>query len=300
MHRRPGSKTKFLTKSLGLAVLYEDKDLLVVDKPAGLLTVATVREKVRTAHSLLTDYILRGCGRSQKRLYVVHRLDRDTSGALIFAKSEEAMFRLKANWKKTEKKYLAVAHGRFEQSSGTISTYLAEDDDLFVYSTPDSTKGRLSHTVYTVLRETKGLSMLEITLLTGRKNQIRVHLAGIGHPIVGDIKYGYEDDQHPRMALHARSISFKHPFSNKQLSFESEIPAFFAALVGRIDQGYEAKETVQSLHPAPMSATARMQGVQSTTTRNIRGQAPFRVRNTKSAQSSNPNRAKRKNNEKDR
>ncbi len=234
MRRRTSSNARFASK--GLAVLYEDKDILVVDKPAGLLTVATEREKSRTAHSLLTDYIRKGCGRSQKRLFVVHRLDRDTSGVLIFAKSEEAMLRLKDQWKQTEKKYLAVVHGKCEKGSETITTYLAEDNFYNVYSTSDSTKGRLSQTAYKVLRMIKGFSLLEVTLLTGRKNQIRVHLAGIGHPIVGDTKYGKEDESQPRMALHARSISFKHPFSGERLTFESEVPAFFAALVGRIDR----------------------------------------------------------------
>ncbi len=237
MRNSQRSNKRYLTG--GLLVLYEDKDLLVVDKPAGLLTVATEREKSRTAHSLLTEYIREGCGRSRKRLFVVHRLDRDTSGTLIFAKSEAAMFRLKAGWKQTEKKYLAVAHGRFEKDSGTISTYLAEDRNYNVYSTTDSTKGRLSHTVYKVLREKRGLTLLEVSLLTGRKNQIRVHLAGIGHPIVGDEKYGKEDESQPRMALHARSISFKHPVSGKQLTFESEIPDFFSKLVGSVDQKNE-------------------------------------------------------------
>lgn len=233
MRRRSSSGVRSL--SHGLVVLYEDKDLLVVDKPAGLLAVATEREKDRTAHSLLTDYIRTGCGRSRKRLFIVHRLDRDTSGALIYAKSEEAMLRLKDRWKENEKKYLAIVHGAPEKSSGTISTYLAEDRDYNVYSTTDTEKGRLSHTEYKVLKTVKGLSLLEIYLLTGRKNQIRVHLAGIGHPIVGDTKYGKEDG-HARMALHARSISFKHPFSNKQLFFEAEVPRFFTALMGRIDQ----------------------------------------------------------------
>ncbi len=222
--------------SHGLVILYEDKDLLVVDKPAGLLAVATERERDRTAHSLLTDYIRTGCGRSRKRLFIVHRLDRDTSGTLIYAKSEEAMLRLKERWKENEKRYLAIVHGAPEKSSGTIYTYLAEDRDYNVYSTTDSEKGRLSHTEYKVLKVTKGLSLLEVYLLTGRKNQIRVHLAGIGHPIVGDIKYGKEDGQ-PRMALHSRSISFRHPMNNKQLFFESEVPQFFVAMVGRIDQG---------------------------------------------------------------
>ena len=146
------------------------------------------------------------------------------------------MLRLKAGWKQTEKKYLAVVHGKCEKSSDTITSYLAEDKEYNVYSTADSTQGRLSHTAYTVLRVTKGVSLLEVALLTGRKNQIRVHLAGIGHPIVGDTKYGKEDESQPRMALHARSISFKHPFSGKQLTFESEVPAFFTTLVGRFDQ----------------------------------------------------------------
>jgi len=233
MRKRATSSAKSMLK--GLAILYEDKDILVVDKPAGLLTVATEREKSRTAHSILTDYIRIGCGRSRKRLFVVHRLDRDTSGTLIFAKSEEAKLRLQDQWKQTEKKYLAIVHGKCEKSSGTITTYLAEDKAYKVYSTSDSTKGKLSQTAYKVLRMIKGYSMLEVTLLTGRKNQIRVHLAGIGHPIVGDMKYGKVDEPLSRMALHARLICFKHPFSGKQLTFESRIPVFFTTLVGRID-----------------------------------------------------------------
>lgn len=161
---------------------------------------------------------------------------------LIFAKSEEAKFRLQDRWKETEKKYLAIVHGKCEQSAGTITSYLAEDKGYNVYSTSDSTKGKLARTVYKVLRETKNFSLLEVTLLTGRKNQIRVHLAGEGHPIVGDTKYGNEDDQQPRMALHARSISFKHPFSGKQLAFKSEAPEFFAKLAGPIDDENGNKE----------------------------------------------------------
>jgi RluA family pseudouridine synthase len=249
MRKRPASSARSVSK--GLVVLYEDKDILVVDKPAGLLAVATERERSRTAHSLLTEYIRKGCGRSQKRIFVVHRLDRDTSGTLIFAKSEEAMLRLKARWKQTEKKYLAVVHGTCEKSEDTITSYLAEDKAYNVYSTSDSTRGRLSQTAYKVLKVTKGFSLLEVSLITGRKNQIRVHLAGIGHPIVGDTKYGKGDESQPRMALHARSISFKHPFSNKQLRFESEVPVFFTALVGRIDR--ESGPTRPSAEPMKSS-----------------------------------------------
>ncbi|HEY6010878.1 MAG TPA: RNA pseudouridine synthase, partial [Nitrospirota bacterium] len=181
-----------------------------------------------------TEYIRKGCGRCRKQLFVVHRLDRDTSGVLIFAKSEETMERLKARWKDTEKKYLAIVHGSLEKKTDTITSYLAEDEDYIVYSTKDSTKGKLAQTVYRVLKEQKGLSLLEVTLLTGRKNQIRVHMAGIGHPIAGDTKYGKENDRLPRMALHARSISFEHPFSGKRLSFESEVPELFIKLFGRL------------------------------------------------------------------
>jgi 23S rRNA pseudouridine1911/1915/1917 synthase len=233
MRKRSMSRKTFL--SHGLVVLFEDKDILVVDKPTGLLTVATEMEKARTAHFILTDYIRRGCGRSQKPLFLVHRLDRDTSGVLLFAKSEEAMLRLKAHWKQTEKKYLAVVHGKLEKRSDTISSFLEEDKAYTMRSTPDNTKGKLSRTTYNVLKEKKGFSLLEVILLTGRKNQIRVHLASIGHPVVGDTKYGNTDEVYERLALHARSIAFKHPFSGKQLAFEAEIPSFFAILMGRMD-----------------------------------------------------------------
>ena len=163
------------------------------------------------------------------------------------------MLRLKAQWKQTEKKYLAVVHGKCEKGSETITTYLSEDKDYNVYSTTDSTKGKLSQTAYKVLRVTKRFSLLEVVLLTGRKNQIRVHLAGIGHPIVGDTKYGYEDERQPRMALHARSISFKHPFSGMQLTFASEVPVFFTTLVGRIDR--ESALTRPTTSPVKSSQT---------------------------------------------
>jgi RluA family pseudouridine synthase len=233
MRKRSATNTRFLPK--GLLILYEDKDILVVDKPTGLLTVATEHEKERTAHFVLTDYIRKGCGRSRKLLYVVHRLDRDTSGTLIFAKSEEAKFRLQDQWKQTEKIYLAVVHGTCEKSSGTITSYLAEDRDYNMYATLDSTKGKLAQTAYKVLREKKGFTLLEVALMTGRKNQIRVHLADMGHPIVGDTKYGRGVKSECRLALHARSISFRHPFSGRVLSFEAEVPEIFNALVGRVD-----------------------------------------------------------------
>jgi RluA family pseudouridine synthase len=216
----------------GLTIIYEDTDILVVDKPAGLLTISTEKEKSRTAYFALTDYVRKGYARSKKRLFVVHRLDRDTSGILIFAKNMEAKLHLQQHWDNTKKEYLAIIHGMCEKPSGTISTYLLENKAHRVYSTPDSKRGKLAHTAYRVLKEMKGCSLLQIELLTGRKHQIRVHLADIGHPIVGDQKYGKGDEAHKRLALHALSISFTHPHTRKQLTFETKVPAFFQRFFG--------------------------------------------------------------------
>ena len=231
-HSRPGAKRL----ARGIAILYEDRDILVVDKPAGLLTIATDREKSRTAYFILTDYVRKGYSKSRNRIFIVHRLDRETSGVVVFAKNADAKFSLQDQWKTTEKKYLAVVHGHCDRESGTITTHLAENKAHFVYSTSDPKIGKLSHTAYKVVKEAKGFTLLDIWLLTGRKHQIRVHLAGIGHAVVGDQKYGREDRDHPLLALHARSISFKHPFSGKQVAFEAEVPAYFRQLVGNVDQ----------------------------------------------------------------
>jgi RluA family pseudouridine synthase len=216
----------------GLVLLYEDQDILVVDKPAGLLTVGTDSDKSCTAYAALTDYVRKGCARARNRVFIVHRLDRDTSGVLVFAKTEAAKFRLQEHWPEIEKKYLAVVHGRCRKQSDTISTYLAENKAHVVYSTSDPKLGKLSHTGYKVLRQTKDFALLEVELLTGRKNQIRVHLAGIGHPIVGDRKYGRAEDPWARLALHARMISFRHPVNGKPLVFSAETPSHFYKLVG--------------------------------------------------------------------
>jgi len=207
----------------------------VVDKPAGLLTMGTDRDKTRTAYFFLTDYVRKGYSKSRNRIFIVHRLDRETSGIVIFAKNVEAKFRLQDRWKETEKKYLAVVHGRCAEKSATITTYLAENKAHIVYSTSDRTKGKLSSTRFRVLKQTKDFALLEIDLSTGRKHQIRVHLAGIGHPVVGDRKYGEGDGDYPRLALHARSISFKHPFSGEHVVVETIVPAYFDRLVGKVD-----------------------------------------------------------------
>ena len=233
MHKRSTSSHKFLPH--GLLILHEDRDVLVVDKPAGLLTMGTDSAKTRTAYFYLTDYVRKGYSKSRNRIFIVHRLDRETSGVVIFAKNIEAKVRLQDQWKDTEKKYLAVVHGQCAKMSGTITTYLAENKAHIVYSTSDRTKGKLSTTGYKVLKQTKDSALLELDLLTGRKHQIRVHLAGIGHAVVGDRKYGKDDCDHRRLALHARSISFKHPFSGQQLTFESPVPVYFNQLVGKVE-----------------------------------------------------------------
>jgi RluA family pseudouridine synthase len=221
-------------------LLFEDRDILVVDKPSGLLTIGTDSDRSRTAYFVLTDYVRNGCTRSRNRVFIVHRLDRETSGVLVFAKSEEAKFRLQEQWHETEKKYLAIVHGKCKKLAGTITTYLAENKAHNVYSTADPTKGKLSHTAYRVLKQTKEFALLEVDLLTGRKNQIRVHLAGIGHPIVGDGKYGRGNDSHTHLALHARTISIKHPFDGKQHIFSAKVPGYFCKLVGAIPERNEA------------------------------------------------------------
>lgn len=232
MHTRTSS-TKHGPK--GVTLLYEDADLLVVDKPCGLLTMGTERDKSRTVHSILNDYVRKGNPKSRNRAYIVHRLDRDTSGVLLFAKTEQAKHFLQCDWDNTTKIYLTVVSGHLDPPQGTISSYLTENAAFTVYSTPDPGKGKLSQTAYRLVKESKGLSLLRIHLLTGRKHQIRVHLAEKGHPVLGDRKYGRGHAACPNLALHACSISFTHPVSGVPLSFQTAIPGLFTRLVGSFE-----------------------------------------------------------------
>jgi RluA family pseudouridine synthase len=225
------ASAKFRRLPRGLEILYEDSDIIVVDKPAGLLTVKTLTDKTRTVQYILNDYIRKGNFRSQKIIFPVHRLDQWTSGVLIFAKSREIKSALQDQWKAVEKKYIAVVHGTLAKKQDIITSYLAENKAFVVYSTTDAKKGKLSKTAYKVIKESADFSLVEITLLTGRKNQIRVHFYDLGHPIAGDRKYGDPKDNCKRLALHAKSISFKHPATNKQLTFTAKPPAFFTSLM---------------------------------------------------------------------
>lgn len=219
----------------GLTIVYEDRDVIVVEKPCGLLSVGTDRDKSRTVHTILNDYVRKGDPRSRNRVYIVHRLDRDTSGLLILARSEPAKLFLQEHWQETEKHYLTVVHGTLKPSEGTISSHLAENSAHRVYSTSDAASGKLSQTGYRVLKEAKGFSLLDIHLLTGRKHQIRVHMSENGHPVVGDRIYGKRNDACGTLALHARTISFTHPVNGKRLDFTTGIPDIFTRLIGKIE-----------------------------------------------------------------
>ncbi len=218
-------------KMRGLEIIHEDRDLIIINKEPGLLTMSFHRDQDATAERLLTEYLKKGQARSRARAYVVHRLDRETSGLLIFAKSEEIQQKLKDNWKSVEKRYTAIIHGKLDQKAGILSSYLWEDQDQFVQSTDDATKGKWSQTQYWVKAENEKFTELDIKLLTGRKNQIRVQFSEAGHPVVGDKKYGKKGDRAERLALHARELSFAHPFNGKQLQFTAPIPTAIKRLM---------------------------------------------------------------------
>jgi RluA family pseudouridine synthase len=230
----PRLHKKFLES--GLVIVYEDEDILAVDKPAGLLTIASATEKAHTAYFILTDYVRKGSAKSRSRVFIVHRLDRETSGILLFAKTPEAKLELQKGWAGTEKHYLAVVHGRPPKNRDTITSYLAENKAHRVYSTRNPKKGKEARTAYRVLKAAREMTLLDVELLTGRKNQIRVHLADIGHPVVGDRKYGDPNRVRFRLALHARSISFIHPITGDRLTLEAPAPPSLSKLLGRLDR----------------------------------------------------------------
>ena len=220
---------RFLPK--GLSIIYEDDDIIVVDKADGLLTVGTEREKHKTAHHFLNEYVKKGNHRSRNRVFIVHRLDRDTSGILIFARNESSKHFLQDNWQEFSKKYFAVVHGKMQEKEGVITSYLYENKAFRVYSVKDPDKGRFSKTGYRVIKEYGNFSLLEITLYTGRKNQIRVHMAESDHPVVGDKVYGKSGTGIKRLALHSASLAVIHPVTKEEMTFETEIPPYFKSLV---------------------------------------------------------------------
>lgn len=214
-----------------LKLVYEDDDIIVVNKGYGLLSMGTDKIKDGTAYSILREYVKWSDPRN--KLFIVHRLDRDTSGLMMFAKNEEAKNTMQHNWNNMvlNRKYLAVVEGTPDQAEGVIKSYLAENAEHEVYSTPDPTLGQLAVTRYKTLASKNGYTMLEVELDTGRKNQIRVHMKEMGHPIAGDRRYGAKSSPIHRLALHAQTLRFAHPVTRKEMNFETPVPAGFTKMV---------------------------------------------------------------------
>ena len=217
----------------GLTILYEDHDILVVDKVSGLLTVSSEKVRENTAYYRLTDYVRKGNRKSTKRIFIVHRLDRDTSGIIVFAKSEKSKRFLQEEWHGFKKIYAALVHGAPAEKEGSITSYLAENRFHKMYSVTDPKKGKLARTGYKVVEESDRFSLLEVDLLTGRKNQIRVYMADQGFPVVGDKKYGQGERGIRRLMLHALSITLQHPHTKQKMTFETELPVCFNELLNR-------------------------------------------------------------------
>jgi 23S rRNA pseudouridine1911/1915/1917 synthase len=212
-------------ESARVQVIHEDAALLVVEKPAGLLTVAARGGETDTLFFRLNEFLRSRQSNSTERALVVHRLDRETSGLVLFAKTVEAQHELQAAWPEVEKSYQAVVIGRPEPQSGTIRSYLTETRALHVFSNDRPTPGgRLAVTHYRVLQTRGEFSLVEVRLETGRKHQIRVHLAGLGCHVVGDRRYGATLDPCRRLALHASRLEFAHPLTGERLRFKSTLP----------------------------------------------------------------------------
>jgi 23S rRNA pseudouridine1911/1915/1917 synthase len=213
-----------------LNLLYEDEHLLVIEKSAGLLSVATAKEDEETAFSILKSYVKKS--RQRAELYIVHRLDRDTSGIMMFAKTKDIQQKLQDNWEKvvTKRIYYAVVEGHVKNEEGEIVSCLKENKSLMVYSSKTPGDGQKAVTRYRVLKRNARYSLLKVSLQTGRKNQIRVHLQDLGHSIAGDKKYGAATNPLGRLGLHAGMLEFFHPATAKKMHFETAVPAFMEKL----------------------------------------------------------------------
>ena len=235
-----GDRTDAPVRVHGIEILFEDDALLVVHKPAGLLTVATLHEHERTVYAFLRRRLKEQDAR--QKLFIVHRLDRFVSGLLAFAKGEEVQAALQAQFKKhsIDRKYFAIVEGNVTAQRGTIESRLAENRARRMHSTEDPDAGKRAVTHYRVLQRLSNVSSLEVTLETGRKNQIRAHMAEAGHPIVGDRAYGSTMDPFGRIGLHAFLLGFDHPVERRRLQFEIPPPPEFRKyLPSRIDPTHE-------------------------------------------------------------
>ncbi len=235
---KPTAKERFYSPLLN--IVYEDKYLLVIDKTEGLLTNSPTKEK-DTVRGILNQYFI--YTQQRCRAHIIHRLDRDTSGLMLFAKSKEVALMFEEDWKNTvyDRRYVAVVSGSIERKEGMVASWLKEDKASVTYSSPFDNGGKYAETYYKTLYSNPKYSLVELLLETGRKNQIRVHMADIGHPVVGDAKYGNGDNSLGRMCLHAFRLCFRHPVLNKDMEFETPFPKVF----GKPFQGMERELDVQ-------------------------------------------------------
>lgn len=225
-------KNKKEFKNPMLKIIYEDAYLIVVEKKEGLLSVSTEHQKERTAQHILNEYVKRS--HRNNRIFVVHRLDRETSGIMMYAKDEKTQNTLRDNWHDivTDRRYIAVVDGEMEKDSGIVQSWLI-DHKLYVSSSPqENGEGKLAITHYKTIKRANGYSLVELKLETGRKNQIRVHMRELGHPVIGDAKYGKEEiNPIGRLALHAFKLCFYHPVTGEVMQFETPYPTVFKKLV---------------------------------------------------------------------
>lgn len=217
-------------KYAGLTIIYEDAHLVIINKHEGILSMATDKGNERTAYSILSAHVKRQ--HPDHKIFIIHRLDRDTSGIMMFAKSERVQKLVQESWNATTKQrvYLAITEGAPEKPAGTYMSYLQESKALIVYSSQNPEHGQEAVTHYETLKVVNGFALLRVVLETGRKNQIRVHMQDLGHPIVGDKKYGATTDPIGRLGLHSWSLTFQHPITGQQLQFETPIPRRFQLL----------------------------------------------------------------------
>ena len=205
-----------------LDIVYEDKYLIIINKPNKILTISTLKEKENTLYNEVSNYVKKQ--HKSNKIFVVHRLDKDTSGLIIFAKSILVKNKLQSNWNNVIRKYYSIVHGKVNKD-GLITSYLKENKYFYTYIT-NSKDGVLAKLKYRVVKSNNNYSLLDINILTGKKNQIRVQLNSINHPIVGDKKYGIKDNSNI-LCLHAYYLKFNHPINNKVLEFNINYPNYF-------------------------------------------------------------------------
>mgnify|MGYP001822065234 CR=1 FL=1 len=213
-----------------LNIVFIDQDLVVINKPAGLLTIATDKEKRKTAYSMLSNYVK--TEDPNNKIFIIHRLDRETSGLLMFARSEKIKRKIQETWNTTisQRTYIGVVEGAVKKSQDTITSWLTESKAFIVYSSQNNKLGKKAVTHYRKIQGNSSMSLLQINLETGRKHQIRVHMQDIQHPIIGDKKYGATLNPLGRMGLHAQVLAFTHPTSGEPCRFETGIPKKFLRL----------------------------------------------------------------------